>query len=125
MTAAQEEAAAVLGRLDAEGLLPPGEAAATLRVIVNTAYAANPAADRRGIRCRLVWAARDARHARAMEIDRAANAVRWAVRPLFRIRASRRKITDAARDAAAGALPADTIEAILLGELRRATARRG
>ena len=40
--AAQHDAAATLGRMEADGLLPPGEAAQTLRVIVQPAQPLRP-----------------------------------------------------------------------------------
>lgn len=122
--AAQHDAAATLGRMDADGLFPPGEAASTLRVIVNTAYANAPTADRRGLRTRLVWSARDAAVERRRQRDNAETAIRWAVRPLIQVGAGKDEIEQAAAKANADVLAWGDVVLILKAEWIAAHSRR-
>ncbi len=66
----QHRAADMLGRMEANGLLPPGEAAKTMAAIVREACRNAPTVDPIGLRTRLVWTARDARHAEELAMIR-------------------------------------------------------
>ena len=124
--AAQHEAAATLGRMEADGLLPPGEAAQTLRVIVQTAQRNAPDVDAKGLRARLVWSARDARADRQRQRDNVHTAVRWAVRGMFAAKASAADIEATAHKANGNILTRDELVVILREEMKRAQkTRRG
>lgn len=66
----QHRAAEMLGRMEANGLLPPGEAARTMGAILREARKNAPNIDPRGLRVRLIHSARDARHAEELAIIR-------------------------------------------------------
>ncbi len=113
---AQHEAAAALGKSEADGALPPGEADAAMRVIINAAYANAPAVDRRGLQMRLAWSARDAMADRRRQRDNAATAIRWAVRPLIQSGSGKGDIEAAAAQANGDVLPWAEIVPILKAE---------
>lgn len=66
----QHRAAEMLGRMEANGQLPPGEGAKTLAAIVRAARQAAPEVDASGLRMRLIHTARDARRAEELAIIR-------------------------------------------------------
>ena len=97
----QHHAAETLGRMEADGLLPEGEAAKTMAAIVKEARKNAPTVDPKGLRARLVWSARDAKEARTLENIR-------------RERDQERQLSDAATDVLAkGGTEADAGRAML------------
>lgn len=70
--AKQHEAADRLGRMVARGDVSPETASQTMRAIVQVARENAPNVDARGLRTRLVWTARDARHDEALALTRQA-----------------------------------------------------
>lgn len=121
----QFRAAETLGKMDADGVLPPGEASKTMGTIVKVAFANAPHVDESGLRARLVWAASDAKKARETQRANAETAVRWATMALIKRNAPRDEILDAARRAASGVLTDAEIIPILAEEWDRIHKRRG
>ena len=70
--AKQHEAADRLGRMVARGDVSPETASQTMRAIIQVARENAPNVDARGLRTRLVWTARDARHDEALAMVRRA-----------------------------------------------------
>lgn len=66
----QHRAAEMLGRMEANGQLPPGEAAKTMGAIFRAAREAAPNVNPSGLRMRLIHSARDAKHAEELAIIR-------------------------------------------------------
>ena len=122
---AQHHAAETLGRMEADGLLPEGEANKTLATIIRTARANAPNVDAKSLRARLVWSARDARLDRHQQRANAATAVRWASRPLIDAKAAPDVIWQAGKRAAGDALTDAEVRSILAEEWNRAHKRRG
>jgi len=122
--AAQHEAAATLGRMEADGLLPPGEAAQTLRVIVQTAQRNAPDVDAKGLQARLVWSARDARADRQRQRDNVHTAVRWATTTLIEQHALPELVLEAARRAAGDLMGEPELMAFLAREWDRLHGRK-
>jgi hypothetical protein len=107
---APHKAAALFGRLTAQGLLGAEEAAAAL--IASAARARNldkGSVDRRGLHIRLLHAQSDAREYWLAQRRRAAWRIRDAIAPLFAARATR-------ADILAAAAAADTHDALLAHE---------
>lgn len=121
----QFRAAHMLGQMQADGALPDGEASKTLGTIVKVAFANAPHADQSGLRARLVWAAKDAMHARETQRANAETAVRWATMGLIKRGAPRDEVIEAARRAAASVLTDAEILPILADEWDRFHKRRG
>ena len=121
----QFRAAETLGKRDADGVLPQGEASKTMGTIVKVAFANAPHVDESGLRARLVWAASDAKKARETQRANAETAVRWATMALIKRNAPRDEILDAARRAASGVLTDAEIIPILAEEWDRIHKRRG
>lgn len=121
----QFRAAQELGRMEADGLLPDGEAAKTMGTIVKVAFTNAPLVDQSGLRARLVWAASDARKARETQRENAITAVRWATMGLIKKNAPRDETLEAARKAADGVLTEAEILPILAEEWDRTHKRRG
>ena len=122
--AAQHEAAATLGRMEADGLLPPGEAAQTLRVIVQTAQRNAPDVDARGLRARLVWSARDAREDRQRQRRNLHIALRWATTKLIEQHAPPDMVMQAALRAAGDLMAGPELMAFLEQEWDRQHGRK-
>ena len=108
----------------ADGVLKEGDAGRIMATIVQVATEQAPALDPRGLRMRLVWSARDARNARVLQRDNIETAVRWAMRPLIQIRASKEATLAAGHKAAGDLLTAEQIRAIAADEWNKAQ-RRG
>jgi len=121
---AQHDAAEALGRMEADGLLPHGEAAQTLRVIVATAQRNAPDVDRKGLRTRLVWSARDARAERQRQRDNVHTAVRWATAKLIETHAPPALILEAAKRAAGDLMSEPELLAFLAREWDRHHSRK-
>lgn len=121
----QHDAAERLGEMVADGLLSEFEAGKTMAVIVKVAFANAPNVDRNGLRARLVWSAKDARHARERQRANADTAIRWACRPMIAAKADRTAILEAARKAGGDILTDAEILPILAEEWDRAHKRRG
>lgn len=121
----QFRAAETLGKMDADGVLPQGEASKTMGTIVKVAFANAPHVDESGLRARLVWAASDAKKARETQRANAEIAVRWATMALIKRNAPRDEILDAARRAASGVLTDAEMIPILAEEWDRIHKRRG
>ena len=117
---AQHDAAVTLGRADADGLLPPGEAPKIMRAIVNAAFRIAPLCDKTGLRTRLVWAARDARRDRINQRANTETAIRWATRAMIQGNALPELVMEAARRAAGTVMIDHEIRAILSNEWIRA-----
>lgn len=121
----QHDAAEKLGAMVADGLISEEEAGKTMAVIVRVAFQSAPDVDRKGLRTRLVWSARDSRHARERQRANAETAIRWACRPLIQAKAARDATLEAARKAGGDVLTDDEILPILAEEWDRAHKRRG
>lgn len=121
----QFRAAQILGRIEADGLLPEGEASKTMGNIVKVAFARAPGVDQSGLRARLVWEAKDSRAAREIQRENAATAVRWAAMGLIKANANRDKTLEAARNAAGDVLTDAEILPILAKEWNRIHKNRG
>jgi len=115
----QHEAAFVLGRMEADGLLPAGEAARTMKAIVRVARQNAPDIDAKGLRMRLVHSARDAYHSRVLDRQNVETAVRWAARPLIKHQAPANIIMEAAMRAAGDLLTEPELRVILADEWDR------
>jgi transcription initiation factor TFIIIB Brf1 subunit/transcription initiation factor TFIIB len=122
---AQHDAAEKLGAMVADGLITEQEAQKTMAVIVRVAFQNAPTVDRKGLRTRLVWSARDSRHARETARANAQMAVRWACRPLIQSKAPKAATLEAARKAAGTVLTDAELLPILAEEWDRAHRRRG
>ena len=105
---AQHRAAALLGRLAAQGLIDSNEA---LPALLDAAFQAAPSVDRSGLRARLAHRLADSRAAWESARRRAAFAIRSALAPLIAARAQRAALFAAADDA-------DRSEALLPRERR-------
>ena len=117
---AQHDAAERLGIMVADGLISEQEGGKTMAVIVRVAFENAPTVDRMGLKTRLLWSAKDARHSRERQRANADTAIRWAVRPLFAAKATASEIEHAADLANGGILRAEEIAPILRDEMRRA-----
>lgn len=84
----QFRAAAVLGGLMARGLVSKEIAAKTMGAIVRAARQSAPNVDPGGLRCRLIWTARDAAHWTEMQRRATENAIWRAIKPALVERAS-------------------------------------
>lgn len=113
-------AARRLGRLVAEGAMSGEAAAGALGHMVAGARGVDVA----GLQARLHWTMRDEAAGVARARANAETAVRWAVRPLFAMRASKAAIEEAAGRAAGDVLAWEDIVPILADEMRRALGRR-
>ena len=121
----QFRAAQMLGKMQADGALPDGEASKTLGTIIKVAFANAHHVDPSGLRARLVWAAKDAKHGRATQRANAETAVRWATTGMIKANAPRADTLDAARKAAGDVLTDAEILPILADEWNRIHNRRG
>jgi hypothetical protein len=90
---AQHRAAALLGRLAAQGLIDTNEA---LPALLDAAFCAAPSVDRSGLRARLAHRLADSRAAWEAARSRAAFAIHSALAPLIAARASRAALFAAA-----------------------------
>lgn len=122
---AQHDAAERLGEMVADGSIPEAEAGKAMATIVKIAIQEAPNVDRIGLRTRLVWSAKDARHARERQRANAETAVRWATRDMIASNAPPADTFVAAQKAAGDILTADQIRRILADEWDRAHRRRG
>lgn len=113
-------AAQRLGEIVGGGEMAMEDAAECVRSWVREA--AGPV-DRAGLQMRLMHRMRDAAVGRRQVIERAETAIRWAVRPLFRARASAAEIEEAAGRANDGALGWGQVAAVLGQELAAARGR--
>jgi hypothetical protein len=93
---AQHRAAALLGRLAAQGLIDTNEA---LPALLDAAFRAAPFVDRSGLRARLAHRLADSRAAWESARRRAAFAIRSALTPLIAARAPRAALFAAADEA--------------------------
>jgi len=108
-------AAARLGELVSDGLLT----AAEVTTAIHDAVRPLRDIDRRGLACRLIWAARDTADQRDLDRDASERAVRRAVAPLMDARAPPAQIEAAAwRRVRAGTIIPQHMDAILADELR-------
>jgi len=110
--------------MEADGLLPPGEAAQTLRVIVQTAQRNAPDVDARGLRARLVWSARDAREDRQRQRRNLHIALRWATTKLIEQHAPPDMVMQAALRAAGDLMAGPELMAFLEQEWDRQHGRK-
>lgn len=120
----QHDAAERLGVMVADGVISEEEAAKTMGTIVRVAADNAPDVDRAGLRMRLVWSAADAKVDRQRQRANAATAIRWAIRPLIRDKATKEAIEAAARKASGGAFEWPEVVAILKEEWHAAHGRR-
>lgn len=122
--ATQQRAAQMLGRMDADGQLPPDEVAKTFDAIVDAATKAAPQMDKMGLRLRLAWSARDAKHARTLQRDNVRTAILWATRDMIADNAAPQDVIATAMKAADGILTETAVRAILADEWNRQHGRR-
>jgi hypothetical protein len=116
-------AAGRLGEIVGAGDMAMADAVECIRSWVRDG-ASKAGVDAAGLQMRLVHRMRDAALARRRALDSADTAIRWAVRPLFRARASAAAIEEAAGRANAGVLEWEAVAAVLGQEMAASQGRR-